>query len=107
MFLLITLLGSFSCATTPTQDGDFAIYGEEPEGPGVASDEAGEIVFSLGTATNENTTTESSPSISTSDAQEFNAFKRWLKAKQDQDQDYQEFQQWLKYEQYRQLQEPL
>lgn len=109
MILVISFLGIVSCATTPTQDEDFVIYGEEPEGPGVLSDESGEIVLWRGTTTEQSTTdgAATSSAISTSEAEEFNAFKRWLKARQAQDESYQEFQQWLKYEEYRRLQDSL
>ncbi|MDH3630183.1 MAG: hypothetical protein OER98_03605 [Gammaproteobacteria bacterium] len=109
IILLISLLGIVSCATTSAQDEDFAIYGEEPEGPGVFSGESGEIVLSPGETTEQNAKegAATSSSISASEAEEFNAFKRWLKSKQAQDESYQEFQHWLKYEEYRRLQDPL
>lgn len=109
IILLISLLGIVSCATTPAQDEDFTIYGEEPEGPGILSDESGNIVLSPGTTTEQNAKDGAaiSSSISASEAEEFNAFKRWLKSKQAQDDSYQEFQQWLKYEEYRRLQDSL
>ncbi len=109
IILLISLLGIVSCATTPAQDEDFTIYGEEPEGPGVLSDERGEIVLWPGTTTEQSTTdgAATSSGISVNEAEEFNAFKRWLKARQAQDESYQEFQQWLKYEEYRRLQDSL
>jgi hypothetical protein len=109
IILLISLLGIVSCATTPAQDEDFAIYGEEPEGPGVFSDESGEIVLAPGTTTEQNAKdgVAASSSISVSEAEEFNAVKRWLKSKQMQDDSYQEFQQWLKYEEYQRLQDSL
>ena len=109
MILLISLLGMVSCATTPARDEDFTIYGEEPEGPGVISDESGEIVLWPGTTTEQNAKdgVAAASSISASEAEEFNAFKRWLKSKQAQDDSYQEFQQWLKYEEYRRLQDSL
>jgi hypothetical protein len=109
MILLISLLGIVSCTTTPTQDEDFTIYGEEPEGQGVLSDESGNIVLWPGTTTEQSTTdgAATSSGISASEAEEFNAFKRWLKSKQAQDESYQEFQQWLKYEEYRRLQDSL
>lgn len=107
--LLISLLGIVSCATTPAQNEDFTIYGEESEGQGVLSDESGNIVLSTGTTTEQNAKERAatSSSISASEAEEFNAFKRWLKSKQAQDDSYQEFQQWLKYEEYRRLQDSL
>lgn len=107
--MLFALLGTVSCASTPAQDEDFVVYGEEPEGPGIISGETGELTFAIGTAADQNTTdeAETSPDISASDAEEFNAFKRWLKAKQAQDESYQEFLQWLKYEEYRRLQDSL
>lgn len=107
--LLFGLLGIASCTTTPAQDEDFVIYGEEPEGPGVISDETGEIKFSLGKTNDQDTTdkAEKSAGISASEAEEFEAFKRWLKAKQSRDESYQEFQQWLKYEEYQQWKKSL
>ena len=44
-FLLLAATLVNACATTPSEDSDFAIYGEEPEGAGVFSGEDGEIVF--------------------------------------------------------------
>lgn len=109
IILLISLLGIVSCATTPAQDEDFTIYGEEPEGPGILSDESGEIVLLSGTTTEQNAKdgAATSSGISASEAEEFNAFKRWLKARQAQDESYQEFQHWLKYEEYQRLQDSL
>lgn len=107
--LSFAFLGIASCTTTPSQDEDFVIYGEEPEGPGVISDETGEIKFSLGKTTDQDTADEAeiSAGISASEAEEFEAFKRWLKARQSQDESYQEFQQWLKYEEYQQWKKSL
>jgi len=102
-----------SCATTPSQDSDFTVHGEEMEGPGLFSGDSGEIVFfeenkkttTPGEGNNDESGALSRPSQA--DWQEFSEFKRWLKSKQAQDDSYQEFQQWLKYEEYRRLQDSL
>ena len=100
-----------SCTTTPTQDSDFTIYGEEMEGPGVFTGDSGEAVFfedkQQSTTTSEVGTgsTTIAPGMSEMDWEEFSAFKRWLNSRQQQDEAYQEFQQWLRYEKYLQWQD--
>jgi len=111
--LISVLLSSsllLSCATTPGQDSDFIVYGEEMEGPGVFTGDTGKAVFfedrqqptTSSASDGESSTT--SPRMSEMDWQEFSAFKRWLKSRQHQDENYQEFQQWLRYEKYLQWQ---
>ena len=43
--LLLSSSVLLSCTTTPTQDSDFTIYGEEMEGPGVFTGDSGKAVF--------------------------------------------------------------
>lgn len=112
-FISIILSSSvlLSCATTPTQDSDFTIYGEEMEGPGVFTGDSGEAVLfedkqqTTVTAATGNDGSTTSSQMSEMDWEEFSAFKRWLKSRQQQDDAYQEFKQWLRYEKYLQWQD--
>ena len=94
-----------SCATVPGEKNDFAIYGEEAEGPGVFSGERGEIVLfadepaSAPGADAGSGATTAQPRAG--DWEEFEAFKRWLKARDAQDDSYQEFLQWRRFEAYK------
>lgn len=102
-FLLLSLsLLNSGCSTVPAQDSDFALHGEEPAGPGVFSGESGKFVFFKDDAESTETSEGAEqPDLSASDWEEFAAFKRWLKARETQDQSYQEFLQWRRFEAYK------
>ncbi len=80
------------------------VYGEEPEGPGVFSDDTGKIVL-FGDSSNATTTAgnQAKPTaeLSVSDWEEFTAFKRWLRARQTKDESYQEFLLWRQFETFK------
>lgn len=101
--LLLSLIAG--CATAPAQESDFALHGEEPEGPGVFSGESGKFIFFKDDAESD-TANENAvqPDLSASDWEEFAAFKRWLKAREAQDQNYREFLQWRRFEAYKRWQ---
>lgn len=102
--LLLAVILANACATSPSQDSDFVIHGEEPEGPGVFSGADGKIVlFEDATTSKTNQGDSASPAadISASDWEEFSAFKRWLRSRQTRDASYQEFLQWRQFEAYR------
>lgn len=108
--LILTMLAAIvamSCATSPGQPEDYAPYGEEPRGPGVISGDSGKIaIFKDQDTTQPVAKPDSGGSpdpdhFSTDDWEEFSAFQRWQKAKQDQGETYREFRQWLEFEKYK------
>ncbi len=94
-----------SCATVPAEKKDLAVHGEEAGGPGVFSGESGEIVFfadeSASAPGGDADTAETPRQPGAGDWEEFEAFKRWLKARETQDDDYREFLQWRQFEAYK------
>lgn len=107
---LISILGPLllaACVTSPSRDGDFVVYGEEPEGPGVFSGDRGEFVLfedsdkPASPVDPGNSPIPSRADDSALEWEEFSAFKRWLEAREAQDQDYQEFLQWRRYEAFK------
>ncbi len=102
--LLLLLLSALiaGCATVPAQESDFALHGEEPGGAGVFSGESGKFVFFKDSAESAETgESATQPDLSASDWEEFAAFRRWLEAREEQDQSYQEFLQWRRFEAYK------
>ncbi len=102
--LLLLLLSAViaGCATAPAQESDFALHGEEPAGPGVFSGESGKFIFFKDDAEPARASEGAAqPDLSAKDWEEFAAFKRWLKAREAQDQSYQEFLQWRRFEAYK------
>ena len=107
-FLLLAATLVNACATSPSQDSDFVVYGEEPEGAGLFSGEDGKIVLFEDAASPQNDPgdgVDAAAEMSASDWQEFSAFKRWLKARQTRDASYQEFLQWRQFEAYKNWQD--
>lgn len=93
-----------SCATVPAEKTDFAVSGEEAQGPGVFSGERGEIVFfadESASAPGGAGTVQTTRQQDAGDWEEFEAFKRWLKARETQEDDYREFLQWRQFEAYK------
>lgn len=94
-----------SCATVPGENKDIVVSGEAAEGPGVFSGERGEIVFFAddeASAPGGDAGTGQAPrQPAAADWKEFEAFKRWLKAREEQDDDYREFLQWRQFEAYK------
>ena len=105
-YLLLT-----ACATAPSQKGDFVVYGEEPEGPGLISGDSGEFVLfkqdgRQADAADDSARPGGQPQpLSAEEWQEFEAFKRWLEARETDSNSYQEFLQWRQFEAYKQWQE--
>ena len=106
LLLLSSILLS-ACATSPPQDSDFVVYGEEPEGPGLFSGDAGETVLfgdsgeSSANISGESTGIIPATELTPDNKEEFAAFKHWLKARQAQDANYQEFLQWRQFQAYK------
>lgn len=94
-----------SCATVPAEKEDFAVHGEEAGGPGVFSGESGEIVFfadrPASAPAGDADSSETPPQPSAANWEEFEAFKRWMRARKTQDDDYREFLQWQQFEAYK------
>ena len=107
LVILAALLAS--CATVPAEKSDFALHGEEAEGPGVFSGESGEIVLFADDAESppgsDADSAKAPPPPSAGDWEEFEAFKRWLKAREAQDDSYREFLQWRRFEAYKNWQQ--
>ena len=106
--LLLAANLSIACATSPSQESDFAIHGEVPEGPGVFSGDEGKFVYfanSSDSTSSDGGEVQPGVELTASDWEEFGAFKRWLKARQSQDESYQEFLQWRQYEAYKNWQD--
>lgn len=103
--LLFIAIFASACATSPSGDEDFVIHGEEPEGPGVFSGDDGKFILFGDSARSQDETAAPAVEMSAEDWEEFSAFKRWLKARQERDASYQEFLQWRQFEAYKNWQD--
>ena len=94
-----------SCAAVPAEKKDIVVSGEAAEGPGVFSGERGEIVFfaddPVPAPGGDADSVRAPRQPVAADWEEFEAFKRWLKAREMQDDDYREFLQWRQFEAYK------
>ena len=103
--LFFVAIFACACATSPSGDEDFVIHGEEPEGPGVFSGDDGKFVLFGNSSPTPGEGKSPAVEMSAEDWEEFSAFKRWLKARQERDAGYQEFLQWRQFEAYKNWQD--